>query len=167
MILGLFLLVGLVLGIQVWQVLSAKALAAVESPVLGKVQELERGLERFERGLKEDLFRSLQSITAMTESNERRFDVLRETLEKRLTLLQDDNNKKLELIRVTVDEKLHETLEKRLGESFKLVGDRLELVHKGLGEMQSLAIGVGDLKKVLSNVKTRGMRFNWGTCWIR
>jgi DNA recombination protein RmuC len=116
-------------------------------------------LWRMERGLKEDLFRAVQSITGMTDSNERRFDALRESVEKRLGSLQDDNNKKLEQMRMTVDEKLHATLEKRLGESFKLVGDRLEMVHKGLGEMQVLAAGVGDLKKVLSNVKTRG---TWG-----
>jgi DNA recombination protein RmuC len=84
---------------------------------------------------------------------------MRNTVEKRLQLLQDDNNKKLEQMRNTVDEKLHATLEKRLGESFKMVSDRLEQVHKGLGEMQTLAHGVGDLKKVLTNVKTRGI---WG-----
>jgi DNA recombination protein RmuC len=73
--------------------------------------------------------------------------------------MQEDNGKRLEQMRATVDEKLQGTLERRLGESFKLVSDRLELVHKGLGEMQTLAIGVGDLRKVLTNVKTRG---NWG-----
>ncbi len=81
----------------------------------------------------------------------------RDTLEQRLDRLQQDNAAKLELMRQTVDEKLHATLEKRLSESFKQVSERLELVHKGLGEMQSLAAGVGDLKKVLSNVKTRGV----------
>ena len=81
------------------------------------------------------------------------------TIERKLSALQLDNNLKLEQMRATVDEKLHATLEQRLGESFKIVSDRLELVHKGLGEMQSLATGVGDLKKVLTNIKTRG---NWG-----
>lgn len=80
-------------------------------------------------------------------------------IENRLKNLQDDNNKKLEEMRLTVDEKLHNTLEKRLNESFKSVTDMLEQVYKGLGEMQSLATGVGDLKKVLTNVKTRG---TWG-----
>lgn len=84
---------------------------------------------------------------------------IRDSVEKKMTDLQIDNSQKLEKMRETVDEKLHSTLEKRLGESFKLVSDRLELVHKGLGEMKTLATGVGDLKKVLSNVKTRGM---WG-----
>jgi DNA recombination protein RmuC len=81
----------------------------------------------------------------------------RDTLEQRLDRLQQDNAAKLEQMRQTVDEKLHATLEKRLSESFKQVSERLELVHKGLGEMQTLAAGVGDLKKVLSNVKTRGV----------
>ncbi|MCL1937048.1 MAG: DNA recombination protein RmuC [Candidatus Azobacteroides sp.] len=81
---------------------------------------------------------------------------IRETVERKLLTLQEDNNKKLEEIRKVVDEKLQETVEKRFNESFKLINDRLEQVHKGLGEMQSLASGVGDLKKVLTNVKTRG-----------
>jgi DNA recombination protein RmuC len=92
----------------------------------------------------------------MTASNEGRMDRLRETVEERLRLIQEDNAVKLEQMRITVDEKLHDTLEKRLGESFKLVSERLELVQRGLGEMQSLASGVGDLKRVLTNVKTRG-----------
>jgi len=98
-------------------------------------------------------------LNRLTLSNEQKLDGMRLTLEDRMKLLQDDNNHKLEQMRLTVDEKLHATLETRLGESFKLVSDRLELVHKGLGEMQTLASGVGDLKKVLSNVKTRGI---WG-----
>ncbi len=93
------------------------------------------------------------------EKNDKRMEYVRETIEKRLENIQKDNSEKLEKMRATVDEKLHATLEKRLGESFKLVSERLELVHKGLGEMQTLATGVGDLKKVLQNVKTRG---TWG-----
>ena len=81
---------------------------------------------------------------------------IRETVEKRLQTLQEENSKKLEEMRRVVDEKLQETVEKRFNESFKLINERLEQVHKGLGEMQSLASGVGDLKKVLTNVKTRG-----------
>ncbi len=88
---------------------------------------------------------------------------LRETIEARLRLLQEDNNRKLEQMRETVDEKLHSTLEKRLNESFQVVSERLEQVHKGLGEMQTLASGVGDLKKVLSGVKTRGV---WGEVYL-
>lgn len=93
----------------------------------------------------------------LLQTNEKRFDRLQEIVERQLKSIQEDNNVKLEQMRSVVDEKLHSTLEKRLGESFKLVSERLELVHKGLGEMQSLACGVGDLKKVLSNVKTRGI----------
>jgi len=81
----------------------------------------------------------------------------RDTLEQRLERLQQDNSAKLEQMRQTVDEKLHATLEQRLSESFRQVSERLEQVHKGLGEMQTLAIGVGDLKRVLSGVKTRGV----------
>ena len=88
-----------------------------------------------------------------------RFERLKMTVEGRLTAIQTDNAGKLEEMRRTVDEKLHATLEQRLGESFKLVSERLEQVHRGLGEMQSLAAGVGDLKRVLSNVQTRG---TWG-----
>ncbi|MBP5987304.1 MAG: DNA recombination protein RmuC [Azonexus sp.] len=88
-----------------------------------------------------------------------RFERLKLTVEGRLTAIQADNAAKLEEMRRTVDEKLHATLEQRLGESFKLVSDRLEQVHRGLGEMQTLAAGVGDLKRVLTNVKTRG---TWG-----
>ena len=97
-----------------------------------------------------------QQMGSLTASNEQRMDKLRETVELRLKWLQEDNAKKLDQMRATVDEKLHETLEKRLGESFKQVSGQLEQVHKGLGEMQTLAAGVGDLKKVLSNIKTRG-----------
>ncbi len=95
-------------------------------------------------------------LKELTSSNEGRLDKLREGVDARLKLIQEDNAVKLEQMRATVDEKLHDTLEKRLGESFKLVSERLELVQRGLGEMQSLANGVGDLKKVLTNVKTRG-----------
>ena len=92
----------------------------------------------------------------LTESNQRALDRVRLTFDSRVKELQEGNEKKLDEMRQTVDEKLHHTLEKRLGESFKLVSDRLEAVHKGLGEMQHLATGVGDLKRVLTNVKVRG-----------
>lgn len=98
-------------------------------------------------------------LSNLTKLNDERMERIRQSVEKQLHLLQEDNTKKLEQMRATVDEKLHSTLEKRLGESFKLVGDRLEKVHLGLGEMQQLASGVGDLKRVLTNVKTRG---TWG-----
>ena len=95
----------------------------------------------------------------MTKLNEDKLEAMRLSMENQLRALQKDNNKKLEQMRATVDEKLQSTLEKRLGESFKQVSERLEQVYKGLGEMRTLATGVGDLKKVLTNVKTRG---TWG-----
>ena len=98
-------------------------------------------------------------LTRLTQSNEQRSEQLRLAIEARLGAMQADNASKLEEMRKTVDEKLHATLEQRLGDSFKLVSERLEQVHRGLGEMQTLAAGVGDLKKVLTNVKTRG---TWG-----
>ncbi|MEI6804259.1 MAG: DNA recombination protein RmuC [Burkholderiales bacterium] len=96
-------------------------------------------------------------LSNLGESNARRMAEVRQTLEAQLALLQSSNAAKLDEMRATVDEKLQSTLEARLGESFKQVADRLEQVHKGLGEMQTLAQGVGDLKHLLSNVKTRGM----------
>ena len=100
-----------------------------------------------------------KQLMAMTRLNEQKIEAMRKTMETQLQTLQADNTKKLEQMRATVDEKLQSTLEKRLGESFRQVSDRLEQVYKGLGEMRSLATGVGDLKKVLTNVKTRG---TWG-----
>jgi len=100
-----------------------------------------------------------QNLSNFSVMHEQKLERIRESVEKKLTEIQQDNSQKLEKMRQTVDEKLHETLEKRLGESFQLVSDRLEKVHQGLGEMQNLAAGVGDLKKVLTNVKTRG---TWG-----
>jgi DNA recombination protein RmuC len=98
-------------------------------------------------------------LAKLTEANEARLTEIRNTLETKLRELQGENAAKLEEMRKTVDERLHATLEHRLGESFKLVSDRLEQVHRSLGEMQTLAAGVGDLKRVLTNVKTRG---TWG-----
>ncbi len=100
-----------------------------------------------------------EQLTQLAEGNERRLAEVRATLEQKLKDIEVNNAAKLEEMRRTVDEKLHATLEQRLGESFKLVSDRLEQVHRGLGEMQTLAAGVGDLKRVLTNVKTRGI---WG-----
>jgi DNA recombination protein RmuC len=100
-----------------------------------------------------------QQLTTLTQSNEQRLDKVRETVEAKLLALQTDNAQRLEQMRATVDEKLHATLEMRLSESFKRVSERLEAVHAGLGEMRSLATGVGDLKRVLTNIRTRG---SWG-----
>lgn len=126
-------------------------------------EELGNSLRTFQESFSTQLHALLQSnetrLQSLIQSNEQKLDRMRETVEQKLTSLQDDNSKKIEQMRQTVDEKLHATLEKRLGESFQLVSERLEQVHKGLGEMQTLASGVGDLKKVLTNVKTRGV---WG-----
>jgi DNA recombination protein RmuC len=113
------------------------------------------------REAREELNRISQNITSQLSANagaqHTQFETLRGAVDQQLSRIQQDNSAKLEQMRQTVDEKLHATLEKRLSESFKQVSDRLELVHKGLGEMQTLAAGVGDLKRVLSNVKTRGV----------
>ena len=103
-------------------------------------------------------------LTNMSRLNEEKLEAMRATVETKLQELYKSNEEKLEKMRVTVDEKLHETLEKRLGEAFATVSDRLEQVHKGLGEMKALTSDVGDLKKVLSNVKVRGM---WGEMQLR
>lgn len=137
----------------------------------GRLDSIEKNLDRSERDLKNEVSRNRQEIASslkgfsemstsqiigLTQLNEQKLDNIRRTVEENLKTIQIDNSSKLELIRKTVDEKLHDTLEKRLGDSFKIVSERLELVHKGLGEMRDFAQGVGDLKKVLSNVKTRG-----------
>ena len=100
-----------------------------------------------------------ERLTQMTQAAEQSAERVRNTLNEQLASIQKDNAEKLEQMRKTVDDKLHATLEERLGQSFKLVTDKLEAVHRGLGEMQTLASGVGDLKRVLTNVKTRG---TWG-----
>ncbi len=135
---------------------------------------LEKGLERLERATREEIARNreesatqdrnlreevLRQMGEIRSSNEQRLEALRTAVDGRLRDLQQENAVKLEQMRQTVGEKLEGTLEQRLGQSFRMVSERLEQVHKGLGEMQTLAAGVGDLKKVLSNVKTRG---NWG-----
>ncbi|WP_457329609.1 DNA recombination protein RmuC [Rhizobacter sp. P5_C2] len=96
-------------------------------------------------------------LRSLSQSNDQRLTEMRGAVEQKLSAIQADNEKKLEQMRATVDEKLHATLEQRLGESFKLVADRLDQVHKGLGEMQNLARDVGSLNRVLTNVKTRGI----------
>ena len=146
-------------------------LAVVMIRTKGRLDILEKSLDRMERFFREDMAtnreetgRSLRDfnesllnrVAESTAQSIQKLDKIDETVDLHLKTLQEDNNRKLEQIRATVDEKLHDTLERRLGESFKLVSERLEMVHKGLGEMQTLASGVGDLKKVLTNIKTRG-----------
>jgi DNA recombination protein RmuC len=129
-----------------------RSLGAFGDSFRGQVKDIAmlqgQQLEAFARQLKE-----------LTTLNERKLEQIRETMEGKLKDMQEENSRKLEQMRQTVDEKLHATLEQRLGQSFKIVSERLEQVHRGLGEMQTLASGVGDLKRVLTNVRARGM---WG-----
>lgn len=135
-------------------------------------ERTDAGLQTLAQRLTEDARRSREELTltlnrfgeqqqqrlaALTADNEKRLNEVRATLETKLKEIQDDNAARLEQMRATVDEKLQNTLETRLGQSFALVSERLEQVQRGLGEMQNLAIGVGDLKRVLTNVKTRGI----------
>lgn len=126
-----------------------------------KIDSLTKDLARIEAALREEAARGRSEMGESARQNRQELsdavERMRRTVEEKMRSLQDDNSKKLEHIRQTVDEKLHETLEKRLGDSFMQVSQKLEMVYRGLGEMQALAAGVGDLKKVLSNVKTRGV----------
>ncbi len=123
----------------------------------GFEQRLGASLERLDRAMEGLRQHQQAESTRSREAMEARLGEVRQSLETRLVELQQGNEAKLEQMRATVDEKLHATLETRLGESFKLVSERLEQVHAGLGEMRTLAVGVGDLKRVLGNVKSRGV----------
>src|SRR6266508_1873797 len=131
----------------------------------GKLELLERAQERSERMLREEMSRgreeSANAAKAQREELSKSLEGVRSIVDLRLKQLQDDNSKQIDKMRETVDEKLQGTLEKRLGESFKLVSDRLEQVHQGLGAMQQLASDVGGLQRVLTNVKTRGGWSEW------
>lgn len=147
--------------------INSDAFALTQTTRLGETNQAMKDLaERLQKA--HDSARELQKqaldavaakIQLLTEANDKKQDAIREALTLSLDQLRKDNETKLEQMRLTVDEKLQGTLETRLGESFKMVSDRLEQVHKGLGEMQTLATGVGDLKRVLTNVKSRG---GWG-----
>ena len=133
---------------------SAEAVRTQNTQIDAFGQQVTHQLTLLQKTLSDTLSTQLQSVG---ESNARRMGEVRDTLDKQLAQLQQTNSAKLDDMRRTVDEKLQTTLETRLGESFKQVADRLEQVHKGLGEMQTLAQGVGDLKHLLTNVKTRGI----------
>jgi DNA recombination protein RmuC len=157
-VLGGGLLVAIVL-------LLARRGRAGDVALAGKLELLERAQERSERMLREEMARSREegANAAKTQREEltKSLEGVRSIVDLRLTQLQEDNSKQIDKMRATVDEKLQGTLEKRLGESFKLVSDRLEQVHQGLGAMRLLASDVGGLQRVLTNVKTRGGWSEW------
>ena len=134
-----------------------------DATLLSKIELLERAQEREERVLREEMARGREeganAAKAQREELTKSLESVRSVVDLRLKQLQEDNSKQIDKMRATVDEKLQGTLEKRLGESFKLVSDRLEQVHQGLGAMQQLASDVGGLQKVLTNVRARG---GWG-----
>lgn len=141
---------------------SARLMQAMEERGRDEAQrlyELSARLDAFGESQDTRLHRVTAALDEKLSQNESRIEKMRDTLSQSVARMQEENGKKLEEMRLTVDEKLHATLDKRLGESFSLVSQRLEQVYRGLGEMQSLASGVGDLKKILTNVKTRGV---WG-----
>jgi DNA recombination protein RmuC len=119
--------------------------------------DFSKSVQDFNSSQKDNFFALLNKQEDQNKSTSTKLDLMRETIEQKVSEMQSANEKKLDEMRATVDEKLQKTLETRLGESFKLVSERLEAVHKGLGDMQQLATGVGDLKRVLTNVKSRGI----------
>jgi len=137
----------------------------VESELVKRLEVLDRAQERGERIIREEMSRgreeSANALKAQREELSKSLEGVRSIVDLRLKQLQEDNSKQIDKMRATVDEKLQGTLEKRLGESFKLVSDRLEQVHQGLGAMQQLASDVGGLQRVLTNVKTRGGWSEW------
>lgn len=131
---------------------------AAQTKELSHIREsVMQRLDASEKMLSERVGAIEPRLKTLEETNEQKLENIRKTVAERLSYIQEDNNKKLDTIQRVVDEKLQKTLEDKMNESFKLVSERLEQVHKGLGEMQTIAVGVGDLKKVLSNVKTRGI----------
>jgi DNA recombination protein RmuC len=145
--------------------LLARRGSAGDVALAGKLELIERAQERSERMLREEMVRSREegANAAKTQREEltKSLEGVRSIVDLRLKQLQEDNSKQIDKMRATVDEKLQDTLEKRLGESFKLVSDRLEQVHQGLGAMRQLASDVGGLQRVLTNVKTRGGWSEW------
>jgi len=180
-----YFLISLVAVVALVQLIGLFRLSFSIGAIHARLDDLEENDERLERTVRDEMARNrgefaenardsrqevgtaihqlnqvlFLRLNELIQSNTEQLERLRNAIAEQLCKLQADNQQKLEQMRQTVDEKLHNTLEQRLGESFKLVSERLELVHKGLGEMQTLASGVGDLKKVLSNVKVRG---TWG-----
>ncbi len=170
-----FLIVaGFALGISILILQLKKSENRSNASFESQLMNLAKEQERFEKVLKDEMGRGREAssvqeraareelnrlLLQITQVNEQKLEAIRQTLEKQLKTLQEDNGQKLDQMRLIVDEKLQATLEKRLSDSFRQVSERLEKVHQGLGEMQILASSVGDLKAVLTNVKTRG---TWG-----
>jgi len=162
----MYLIAGLIAGgffAAIVFLLSRRKPGGVESELVTRLEMLDRAQERAERIIREEMSRGREenANVAKTQREElgKSLEGVRSIVDLRLKELQEDNAKQIDKMRATVDEKLQGTLEKRLGESFKLVSDRLEQVHQGLGAMQQLASDVGGLQKVLTNVKMRG---GWG-----
>ena len=161
-------LLAIIIFLLIWQLMRGSSSSRLD----GKLETLKNLQERTEQSVRDEItkFRAeyqnqsreqreelSRSLKGFGDSVEQKMENVRLVVDGKLKQIQEDNTRQLEKMRATVDEKLHTTLETRLGEAFKLVSERLELVQKGLGEMQSLANGVGDLKKVLLNVKTKGV----------
>ena len=161
----LYVIAGLIGGglLAVIIFLITRSDGGVDATLLSKIELLERAQEREERMLREEMARGREeganAAKAQREELTKSLESVRSVVDLRLKQLQEDNSKQIDKMRATVDEKLQGTLEKRLGESFKLVSDRLEQVHQGLGAMRQLASDVGGLQKVLTNVRARG---GWG-----
>lgn len=138
-------------------VLRQELVQSTQQSVKSMGDMISQNQQNFSQNQSEKISQLEERFKTFSVENEQKLELIRKSVEARLTYLQEDNNKQLEKMRITVDEKLQKTLEDKMNKSFSLVNDRLEQVYKGLGEMQNLAVGVGDLKKVLSNVKTRGI----------
>ena len=164
----------IIIVLLIWQVMRGRGSAADLTPLYGKIDALQGQQERTDRSVREEIaqFRAEMktgahqeraeltvSLKSFSDSVEQKMAAVGQLVDEKLKQIQEDNTRQLDRMRETVDEKLQSTLDKRLSESFKQVSERLEQVHQGLGDMRTLATGVGDLKKVLTNIKTRG---TWG-----
>ena len=160
-LLAILLMIGLALYLQIQNKSSGnnniKFQTSLDEKIKSIHDEIARNREESNKNSLENRQELSKSLNQFEEKFGKNIKDVRETINNQLKDIRDDNTKQLDKMRETVDEKLQKTLEKRIGESFKLVSERLEEVHKGLGEMQTIATGVGDLKKVLSNVKTKGV----------
>jgi DNA recombination protein RmuC len=164
----IYLLIGVICGGVVAAIIFAvtrRTASGIESDLVKRLEVLDRAQERAERIIREEMSRGREEnanvAKAQREELGKSLESVRSIVDLRLKQLQEDNSNQIDKMRATVDEKLQGTLEKRLGESFKLVSDRLDQVHQGLGAMQQLASDVGGLQRVLTNVKTRGGWSEW------